>query len=167
MTDKKPFDSKDLDILNLLTIQPDISQAEIAKALGFAVGTVNSRLKKLVSHDFLEAHPGGKRKINHVITNMGRTFCDQMNASQLDKSFSAFRSVRTQMLAALENCRTQKATSLFLSGKGDALEICRLIAVDQGFKSVQAGAGIPVIHIKGLALQVDFPGRTMKNGEQD
>lgn len=167
MTDKRIFDSKDLDILNLLTIHPDISQAEIAKELGIAVGTVNWRLKKLVSHGFLEKHPGGKRKINHVITNSGRTFCDQMNAAQLDKAFSAFRSVRTQMLAALEKCRTQQATSLFLSGKGDALEICRLIAVDQGFKPVQAGGGIPVIHIRGLALQVESPGRKKKNGEQD
>ena len=162
MTNKADNDSKDLDLLNFLAEKPEVSQAEIAKQLGFAVGTVNQRLKALVRKGYLQSTPGTKRKINHQLTKDGQATRERMNAAKIDASFSAFRTLRAQMLNALADCELKDMNEIGLAGQGDALEICRLIAVDRGFKIVSKTKGLPVIRVAGLELKINFPSSSLK-----
>ncbi|HRY20992.1 MAG TPA: winged helix-turn-helix transcriptional regulator, partial [Flexilinea sp.] len=104
MTYETAYDSKDLDILKLLAENPQLSQAEIGKQLGVAVGTVNWRLKRLVSDGFLRTVPGEGRKLNYFVTESGTALSRQLYTEFLERSFSAYRTIKKQMQDLLDRC---------------------------------------------------------------
>ncbi|HPS47646.1 MAG TPA: winged helix-turn-helix transcriptional regulator [Flexilinea sp.] len=158
MTYETAYDSKDLDILKLLTENPQLSQAEIGKRLGVAVGTVNWRLKRLVSDGFLRTVPGEGRKLNYFVTESGTALSRQLYTEFVDRSFSAYRTIKKQMQDLLDRCEADHFTTIQVYGDGDAAEICRLIAVSRGLKIVSSGGEQdPIISVNGLQISINFP----------
>ena len=62
---------RELNLLEQIESDPDITQATLADRLDVAVGTVNWHLKRLVSKGYVKVKRAQRRKLRYIITPEG------------------------------------------------------------------------------------------------
>ncbi len=63
--------TRDLNLLEHIEQDPDITQASLASLLGVAVGTVNWHLKRLISKGHVKVKRAQRKKLRYIITPSG------------------------------------------------------------------------------------------------
>ena len=62
---------RELNLLERIEEDPDITQANLADQLGVAVGTVNWHIKRLVEKGYVKVKRAQRKKLRYIITPSG------------------------------------------------------------------------------------------------
>ncbi len=162
MTTIDDFDRKDHEIIKLIVKAPDLSQAKVADRLKIAVGTVNRRLKKLEKQGLLKTNALSRKKNRYSVTDKGLKILEKFAAESLRQTFLPFRQICDQFHVVISEWRKlaqTEANELVIYGEGDAAEICRLLAFEQGLnpviRSTSSGKRTnPSIEVFGLEVRL-------------
>jgi DNA-binding MarR family transcriptional regulator len=65
---------RELEMLEQIERDPDISQASLAAQLGVAVGTINWYIKRLIAKGYVKVKRAQRRKLRYIITPEGLPF---------------------------------------------------------------------------------------------
>lgn len=152
-----------LGVLNAVEENDKLTQRDMARELGVALGLVNSYLKRCIKKGYVKIRHVPANRYSYYLTPAGFAEKSRLTAEYLSSSFNFFRNARRDCARILETCdalghrrvviaaATDLAEIVFLCAQEHAVEIVGII--DEG----RAGGeflGLPVFG--GLAAAAPF-----------
>jgi len=151
---------QDLQILEQIEQNPDITQADLAARLGVAIGSVNWYLKRLVNKGYIKVRQMQRRRLRYLITPHGVAEKARLTASFMEVSMRLYRETRQVAKRYLAEVRQAGYDEVHVEGDNDLTEVCHLTCLEQGIRVVNdRQPSIPTLRIEGLELLLLWPER--------
>lgn len=156
-TQVDPF--REMELLEHIEHDPDVTQASLAALLGVAVGTVNWHIKRLVEKGYVKVKRAQRRKLRYIITPEGIALRARLTVNYIEQSMQLYRRVRYKVRELIAEARRAGYDHLRIEGEGDIADICRLTCLEQNIK-VNNDPNSPVLLVRGVKvhLQIDKEG---------
>lgn len=152
-TDADP--TRELNLLEHIERDPDITQATLAAQLGVAVGTVNWHLKRLVAKGYIKVKRAQRRKLRYIITPEGLAFRARLTVNYIDTSMRLYRRIRQRVRELLVEIKQDGYDQVKIVGEGDIAEICHLTCLEQGIQVVDLD-GVPTLEVRGMKVVLNI-----------
>lgn len=144
---------RELELLEEIERDPDISQASLAAQLGVAVGTVNWHLKRLVAKGYVKVKRAQRRKLRYIITPEGIAFRARLTVNYIEQSMRLYRRVRLRVRDLLYEVENAGWDRVRIEGDGDIADICRLTCLEQGMQITQ-DSNVPALVVHGVKVSL-------------
>jgi predicted ArsR family transcriptional regulator len=144
---------RELNLLEQIERNPDVTQASLAIQLGVAVGTVNWHIKRLVEKGYVKVKRAERKKLRYIITPEGLALRARLTVDYIERSFDLYRKTRQRVKIHLSSVKKAGFSRVRLVGDGDVADICRLSCLEQGVEIVGDG-DVPVLEVKGFKVQL-------------
>jgi DNA-binding MarR family transcriptional regulator len=150
---------RQMELLEEIERDPDISQASLAAQLGVAVGTVNWHLKRLISKGYVKVKRAQRRKLRYIITPEGLAFRARLTVNYVEQSLRLYRRVRLRVRELLAEVREAGFNTVRIEGEGDIADICRLTCLEQGMQ-VSPDRQNPALVVRGTRVLLEWKPET-------
>ncbi len=148
----------DLQILEHIESDPEVTQASLAEKLGVAVGTVNFVVKRLVKKGYVRVTHLQRRRLKYIITPEGIALRTQMAVDSLQYSMRLYRETREQAKRLLTQVKRQGYREVSIRGNGELADVVRLTCLEMEVAvKPEARSGLPAIVIAGTTLTLQGP----------
>jgi DNA-binding MarR family transcriptional regulator len=144
----------DLTILDQIELEPDTTQASMAKRLDVAVGTINWHMQRLIQKGYVKVKRAERRKLRYIITPEGIALRARLMVDYVQSSLKLYRLVRQRSLRAIETLKQRGITRVCLEGEGDVAEIYRLTCLEQGIH-ISNEQDCNSVKVVGLKIFID------------
>ena len=158
---ENPEATREMNLLEQIENDPNITQASLATQLGVAVGTVNWHLKRMIAKGYVKVKRAERRKLRYIITPEGITFRAHLTVDYIEQSFLLYRNIRKRVRELLvevkhngfDRCISKPRSSLedpkLSSQTNDIVDVCRLTCLEQGVKISQDPSD-PTLFVHGV-----------------
>ena len=149
----------ELQLLEAIEEEPEITQAALAAKAGVAVGTVNWYLKRWSKKGLIKVKRMGRWRWRYLLTPRGMSEKAQLAASYVEWSMVLYRMTRRQAQTLLAEVREAGYGSVRITGQEDLADICRLTCLEYGLtveKGDQAN-GAPLLTVNGRKMTLTLP----------
>lgn len=151
--------NRTLRLLELIHDNGMLTQRELSRKLGIALGLVNLSLKRLVHRELIKAKRLSARRVCYLLTPRGMSEKGRLSARFLADSFSIYRNARKAFLHHLIELRRQGQSRVALYGNGPLAEAAFVTVQEVGLQLVAVvGEGEPFLGRKTIPLSVLVPG---------
>lgn len=154
-------DIRDLDILEQIEENPDITQASLADQMGVAVGTVNFLIKRLIEKGYVKVKRAQRKKLRYIITPKGISHRASLTVDYIEHSLRLYRKTRTRIAVLLSQVKDAGYTEVYIEptehDPEDIMDICRLTCLEQGIEIVKNPANIPALKLSGFKVTLEMP----------
>ncbi len=148
---------RELNLLEQIEENPDITQASLADQLGVAVGTVNWHIKRLVEKGYVKVKRAQRKKLRYIITPSGIAFRARLTIRYIEWSLLLYRKTRKRVVDLLEELQDagyqQVRIRVLDQGPDDIMDICRLTCLEQGVEVVESRE-VPVLEVRGSKVHL-------------
>ena len=149
---------QDLQILEHVERDPDVTQADLAGRLGVAVGSVNWYLKRLINKGHIKVRQMQRRRLRYLITPQGIAEKARLSASFVQVSMRLYRETREASQQYLTQIRRAGYDAVRVEGDNDLTEVCYLTCLEQGVRVVEAlDHSVPTLRVEGMELLLLWP----------
>ncbi len=149
---------RELELLEQIERDPDVTQASLAAQLGVAVGTVNWHLKRLVAKGYVKVKRAQRRKLRYIVTPEGLAFRARLTVNYIETSMRLYRRVRERVRALLADVRAAGFEQVRIEAEGDIADICRLTCLEQGIGMGDgARSDLPALRSQGTQVLLVWP----------
>jgi len=156
----------ELQILQEIERNPDLTQASLAVQMGVAVGSVNWYMKRLVGKGYVKVTHLQRRKLRYFLTPSGLALKVKLTRSYMDVSLRVYRELRDAAQQALVQVRQAGYNAITIDGQDEAVEILRLTCLEQGVQVEADGAGVPLVRGDSVGFAIAWPdSRNHEGGE--
>ena len=114
------MDSSEIDILEILENNEDLSQREIAKLSGFSLGKVNLLLKKFTKKGFIKVENLDSKKLKYILTPTGLSHLTRKTLSYIRRSYNALN-VLIAKIKKLSLKKKYEGKEFFIYGDKDEI----------------------------------------------
>ena len=154
---------REMNLLEQIEIDPNITQASLATTLGVAVGTVNWHLKRMIAKGYVKVKRAERRKLRYIITPEGVTFRARLTVDYIEQSFLLYRNIRNRVRELLVDVKhngfdqVQIETEIrpedpkLATTTNDIADVCRLTCLEQGIK-ISHDATAPTLLVQGVKV---------------
>jgi DNA-binding MarR family transcriptional regulator len=150
---------RDLNLLEHIEENPDITQASLADQLGVAVGTVNWHIKRLVDKGYVKVKRAQRKKLRYIITPSGIAFRARLTFRYIEWSLVLYRKTRQRVSELLDELKAAGYRQVRIvvrdQGPDDIMDICRLTCLEQGIELVDSH-NFPVLEVRGSKVNLLF-----------
>lgn len=150
---------RDLNLLEHIEENPDITQASLAGQLGVAVGTVNWHIKRLVDKGYVKVKRAQRKKLRYIITPSGIAFRARLTFRYIEWSLLLYRKTRQrvgELLGEIKDAGFQQVRiHVQDQGPDDIMDICRLTCLEQGIEVVDT-LSVPVLELRGSKVSLSI-----------
>lgn len=147
------FSQRELQVLEHIENNPDVTQSTLADHLGVAVGTVNFVVKRMIKKGYIRVKQLERRRLKYVITPEGIALRTKLAMVSIRYSMQLYRETRLEAQKLLAQIRKQGYDSIRLEGDGDLADVVRLTCLEQEVEVVRDGKA-PVIKVDGTQLNL-------------
>lgn len=143
-----------LQIFNIITENPEISERKISQRTGLAAGLVHSFMRRIVSKGWVRAKQVNAKRWLYFMTPDGFMEKGRLCLKYLEATLNSYKLASEVARNQLEFCLQQKAHRLVVAGQNELAEIMvlsikaigsvRLEGVISGKQTTDMVAGIPV-----------------------
>lgn len=166
-TETTPDPERELNILERVEYNPDITQASLAAQLGVAVGTINWYIKRLVEKGFIKVKRAQRKKLRYIITPEGISHRAHLTMNYIDTSMRLYRRTRARVRELLKEVKLAGYNQVWIDGDGDIADICKLTCLEQGINASDlhavaspqhppVGNQFPVLEIQGMKVSLQM-----------
>ena len=150
---------RELQVLDILETEPEISQADLAARAGVAVGTVNWYLKRWSKKGYVKVKRIDRWHWSYLLTPQGMSRKARLAREYVEASMSFYRHIRTQAKQLLGEVGSAGYSEVIIDGEGEIAEICQLTCLELGLTVMQdsAPAPTPIVRIEGRKLALSWP----------
>ena len=152
-----PTSEHDLQILEEIEHNPDITQADLAAQLGVAVGSVNWYLKRLVNKGYIKVTHLQRRKLHYFLTPSGLALKIRLTKSYMDVSLRVYRELRHKARQVIAHLHQAGYTSARIEGSDEAIEILQLTCIEHDVPLEQNSARVPIVRAEGAEFVITWP----------
>jgi DNA-binding MarR family transcriptional regulator len=151
---------RDLQLLEALERDPEVTQAGLAAQLGVAVGSVNWYLKRLIRKGYVKATHLQRRRMKYFVTSEGLALKARLTVQYMKASLRVYRELREAAREALAQVREAGYAAVWAAGHGEAIEIFNLTCLEEGIEVVkEPSPTLPEVQVEGTRFTVVFPER--------
>jgi len=158
-----PEIDREMNLLEQIERDPDVTQASLATQLGVAVGTVNWHLKRLVEKGYVKVKRAQRRKLRYIITPEGIAFRARLTINYIENSMKLYRRTRQRVRDLLAEVKAHGYKRVHIAGEGDIADICRLTCLEQGISVVDQSDGAapraPKLEVSGTKVHLRMEGK--------
>ena len=143
-----------LGVLNVVEKNSHVTQRDVAKDIGIALGLTNAYLKRCIKKGLIKVQQVPANRYAYFLTPKGFSEKSRLTAEYLSQGFQFFRIARTQLMEIFETCQNRNWHNIALHGLTDISEIAVLSAqifevnivgiVDKS-SSLAEYSGIPIL----------------------
>lgn len=166
-TPEKPLDSsRSLQLLSEISGEEPLSQRELSRRLGIAVGLVNSYLKNLVSKGFVRVKNFPSNRYAYLLTPQGIAEKSRLAYQHLSYFTSLYTVARQDYLELFRRLEDAGVRKVVFCGVDEVAEVAylslretglELVAVMDDKRQGEQFFGLPVVAIAGGVLDVRAP----------
>jgi DNA-binding MarR family transcriptional regulator len=150
----------DLEILNHIDENPDITQADLAITLGVAVGSVNWYIKRLINKGYIKVTQMQRRRLRYLLTPQGISEKTRLTREFMQASLKWYRVTREDSKRYLEKVKQAGYDAVCIKGDGDLAEIIYLSCLEARMKIHEdIDPAYPIFRIDGFKTVLDWPDR--------
>lgn len=146
-----------LQILEEIDRNPDITQADLATQLGVAVGKVNWYVKRLTQKGYVKVTHLQRRKLHYFLTPSGLALKVKLTRGYMNASLRMYRELRQAARQVLAEVRRAGYTAVRVEGNDEAAEILRLTCLEQNVKMETQVARAPTLYADGTGFAITWP----------
>jgi DNA-binding MarR family transcriptional regulator len=147
-----------LQMLETLEADPEITQADLAARVGVAVGTVNWYLKQWSQKGWLKVSQIGRWRWQYILTPKGIAERTRLAGKYLDASMKIYRRTREQARSVLNGALQAGYSQVFVAVDGDLADILALTCLEMGIERVpEKKQQIPEITLEGTRFLLHLP----------
>jgi DNA-binding MarR family transcriptional regulator len=148
----------ELQILQEIERNPDLTQASLAIQMGVAVGSVNWYLKRLIGKGYVKVTHLQRRKLHYFLTPSGLARKFELTRGYLDVSLRLYRELREAAAEILDEVDRRAYRAIYIEGSDEAVEILHLTALERGIQTEKTpGLALPILRSTGVAFAVTWP----------
>jgi DNA-binding MarR family transcriptional regulator len=160
---ENPEATREMNMLEQIENDPNITQATLATQLGVAVGTVNWHLKRMIAKGYVKVKRAERRKLRYIITPEGISFRARLTIDYIEQSFLLYRNIRKRVRELLGEVNHNGFDQVHIetevdledpklsSQTNDIADICRLTCLEQGIKISPDSSG-PSLVVHGVKV---------------
>ncbi len=140
-------------LLNEIAQDSMVTQANLSKRLGIAVGSVNWYIKRLIHRGWVKVSHLDRTRLKYDLTPEGMRVFTQRAMSYARDSLKVYGQFRQKAKALAAELQKQGVDKVYLNGNDEMMDIMRLTCIEAG---IQVG-NIPedvVLEVKGQDYQV-------------
>jgi len=126
MPDKEGNSEITLGVLNAVERNSRITQRDVAKHIGIALGLTNTYLKRCIKKGLIKVQQAPANRYAYYLTPRGFAEKSRLTGEYLSQGFQFFRLTRSQLISIFENCQQRKLKKIVLHGLTDIAEIAVL-----------------------------------------
>ena len=153
-----------LGVLNAVEKNSNITQRDVSKNIGIALGLTNTYLKRCVKKGFIKVQQVPANRYAYYLTPRGFAEKSRLTAEYLSQGFQFFRLVRNQMADIFEICQNRHWYKIAIHGLNEISEIAvlcsrnskiEIVGIVDRSSSPKEYAGIPVVSEIGQLAQCE------------
>jgi DNA-binding MarR family transcriptional regulator len=148
---------RELQILEQIETDPDVTQATLAEQMGVAVGTVNFTVKRLVSKGYVRVTQLERRRLKYIITPEGIALRTKLAMVSLKYSMRLYRETREQAKKLIAKAARQGYRQIAIRGNGELEDVVRLTCLELNMTIGPEAGKRPVLAIVGTTLTLELP----------
>jgi DNA-binding MarR family transcriptional regulator len=149
---------RELNLLEQIEQDPDVTQASLAAQLDVAVGTVNWHLKRLIEKGYVKAKRAQRKKLRYIITPEGIALRARLTVNYIEQSMRLYRKTRDRVRELLTEVKQAGYDKVRIDAEGDIADICRLTCIEQGV-AVDHGPELPALEVRGWKVYLNLEAR--------
>ncbi len=127
---------RDMHLLDELTQQPHITQRELSKRIGAALGLTNLMLRRLAKKGYIKIVNVQKSRLRHLITPQGVLEKTRLAHEYIQHSLQFYQQIRTFLQVQLAQAAKTGQRRVILWGTGELAEIAFLSIHEMGLELV-------------------------------
>jgi DNA-binding MarR family transcriptional regulator len=125
-----------LGLLNAVHENSNVTQRNMARNLGVALGLVNAYLKRCINKGFVKIRHVPANRYAYYLTPAGFSEKSRLTAEYLSSSFNFFRNARRECARILGQCEEFGHRKIILAGASDLAEIVFLCTQEHSLEIV-------------------------------
>jgi DNA-binding MarR family transcriptional regulator len=129
MTDIK---QQEYELLNEIAQDSMVTQANLAKHLGMAVGSVNWYIKHLIKRGYVKVSHLDRTRLKYDLTPEGMSVFTERAMQYAIDSLKIYKSFRQQAQDIVSRLKADGITEAYLEGDDDVMDIMRLTCIEAG-----------------------------------
>src|SRR5512136_1144690 len=102
---ENPEATREMNLLEQIENDPNITQATLATQLGVAVGTVNWHLKRMIAKGYVKVKRAERRKLRYIITPEGIAFRARLTVNYIEQSMLLYHRMRVRVRKLLVDAK--------------------------------------------------------------
>ncbi len=127
---------QDMQLLHEVAQNPQITQRDLGKRIGAALGLTNSRLHRLCTKGLIKITDTDKKRVRYLVTREGILEKNQLISEYLADCLSYYSDLRKFLREELERFKRQRLERVLLVGTGVIAEVAYLTIEEEGLKLV-------------------------------
>jgi DNA-binding MarR family transcriptional regulator len=125
---------KTLEILEEISNNGTVTQRELSRKVGIALGLANFYIKRLVQKGYVEVLYLERNRLGYLITPKGIAEKSNLTYRYIQRSYHYVRKVRIEMRNRLRELAREGVSLVVLYGAGDLAEVAYLAMQEAGMK---------------------------------
>jgi DNA-binding MarR family transcriptional regulator len=125
---------REYQLLDAISKDDTVTQANLATSLKMAVGSVNWYIKKLISRGYLKASRMDRTRLRYNLTPEGMAALTQRATQYAILSLQVYRDLRESAKSLIAELHHRGINKVFLSGNNEFMDIFRLSCIEAGIK---------------------------------
>jgi len=150
MTDIKPHEYA---LLNEISQDSMVTQANLSDRLGIAVGSVNWYIKRLITRGWVKVSHLDRTRLKYDLTPDGVRVFTQRAMLYAQDSLKVYGNYRRKAKEMAEELKKQSVGSVYIEGNDEIMDILRLTCIEAGLKINDSPKGI-VLRYVGQEFQM-------------
>jgi predicted transcriptional regulator len=138
------------DLLNEIGHDPLVTQANLSKRLGIAVGSVNWYVKRLIHRGWIKVSHLDRTRLKYDLTKEGMAVFTQRALSYARDSLKVYSDFRRKAKALATELQQEGIQQVYVQGEDndEALDILRLTCLEAGIHISETPTGV-ILKIDG------------------
>lgn len=163
MKDIKP---QEYDLLNEIAQDSMVTQANLAKRLGIAVGSVNWYIKRLIKRGYVKVSHLDRTRLQYDLTPEGMAVFTERAMQYAKDSLKIYKSFRQNAKTIITELQENGVSKVYLDGDDEIMDILRLTCLEAGL-SFNASPDSVVLTHNGHEYQIKNNGFPILTGNQN
>ena len=146
------------DLLNEIGQDPLVTQANLSKRLGIAVGSVNWYVKRLIHRGWVKVSHLDRTRLKYDLTRKGMHVFTQRALLYARDSLKVYGDFRNKARAVVAELQREGIRQVYLDGGGrneQMLDILRLTCIEAGVQISETPEQGAVIKVDGQGYQIN------------
>ena len=146
---------QEYELLNEIAQDSLVTQANLAKRLGIAVGSVNWYIKRLVKRGYVKVSHLDRTRLQYDLTPEGMSVFTERALQYAKDSLKVYRSFRQQAQRVVSELRARGITRVCLQGNDEMVDILRLTCIEANILLSDTSCDV-TLRVSGQGYQIYY-----------